>query len=295
MVLKYGMGWLRDFPDRRDYNPTMDNLPLQSMLNKIAVGKKDLKLVNSSDLPNAVDLRVWCSPVRNQETIGSCTAQTTTSLLEYFENRAFGTSIDASRLFVYKASRNLMQTKGDSGSYLRITMGALALFGAPPEKYYLYDITKFDDEPSAFIYSLAQNYQALKYYRLDPPNTPTEELLLRIKTYLTAKCALMFGFTCYESLWGVSGNGGIPYPSPQEKVVGAHALLCCGFNNDIQITNPKDNSMTTGAFLIKNSWSDQWGNQGFGWLPFRFITDGLAVDWWSLLRNEWVDTGRFGL
>jgi hypothetical protein len=43
------------------------------------------------------------------------------------------------------------------------------LFGVPPEEYWPYVIADLDKEPSAFLYSFAQNYQAIQYYRLDPP------------------------------------------------------------------------------------------------------------------------------
>ena len=26
-----------------------------------------------------------------------------------------------------------------------------------------------------------------------------------------------------------------------------------------------------------------------------YVLRGLAVEWWCLLKNEWIDTGRFGL
>ncbi len=52
---------------------------------------------------------------------------------------------------------------------------------------------------------------------------------------------------------------------------------------------------TTGALLIRNSWETGWGNAGYGWLPYEYVLKGLAVDWWSLLKAEWIDTGAFKL
>ena len=32
---------------------------------------------------------------------------------------------------------------------------------------------------------------------------------------------------------------------------------------------------------------------GYGWLPYEYVLKGLAVDWWSLMKCEWIDTGLF--
>lgn len=65
--------------------------------------------------------------------IGSCTANAGVGLVEYFERRAFGKHLDASRLFLYKVTRNLLHLTEDTGAYLRTTMAAMALFGVPPK------------------------------------------------------------------------------------------------------------------------------------------------------------------
>ena len=52
-------------------------------------------------------------------------------MVEYFERKAFGRHIDASRLFLYKVTRNLLRLTGDTGAYQRSTMGAMRLFGVP--------------------------------------------------------------------------------------------------------------------------------------------------------------------
>lgn len=112
-----------------------------------------------------------------QLSLGSCTANAGVALVEYYERRAFGKHIDASRLFLYKSTRNLLKWTGDTGAFLRSTMEAMVLFGVPPEDYWKYVVADFDKEPSAFCYAFAQNYQALNYYRLDPPGTTPAALL----------------------------------------------------------------------------------------------------------------------
>ncbi len=120
-----GMGWLADNPDYRDYTP--ENEIISPILKKAKV--TDL---SRRRLPGSVDLKAWCPPVENQLSLGSCTAHAGVGLVEYFERKAFGKHIDASRLFLYKVTRNLLRWTGDTGAYLRTTMGALALFGVPP-------------------------------------------------------------------------------------------------------------------------------------------------------------------
>ena len=149
-----GMGWLRDLPDFRDY--TDENKKVLPNLKAIGIAQPE-----DIAVPAKVDLRAYCSPVEDQGAIGSCTANAVVGLVEYFERRAYGKYIDASRLFLYKATRDLLHWTGDTGAYLRSTIGALALFGVPPEEYWPYKVTTFDVEPSAFCYAFAQDYRAI--------------------------------------------------------------------------------------------------------------------------------------
>lgn len=76
---------------------------------------------------------------------------------------------------------------------------------------------------------------------------------------------------------------------------GGHAVAAVGYDDKRKIKNSDVGGQeTVGALLIRNSWGTGWGNAGYGWLPYNYVLDGLAVDWWSILKKEWVDTNQFG-
>ena len=296
-------GWLRDYPDARDLTiNTVEQTPRLAKLDQPSVNQMLIKAgalpkgsTTALRLPPTVDLRQWCSPVENQGALGSCTAQAGAGLVEYFQRRAYGKHIDASRLFIYKTTRNLMKVRGDTGAYMRSTMQALTMFGAPPESYYPYNISVFDAEPSAFLYAMAESFQATSYYRLDPAGTTGAALLNQVKTNLSNNLPSMFGFTVYSSYSQTNTNGGcFPYPTQSESIVGGHAVIAVGYDDTKKIRNTNNGGIeTTGAILVKNSWGTSWGTAGYGWMPYQYITAGLTADWWSLINNEWLDTSQF--
>jgi len=158
---------------------------------------------------------------------------------------------------------------------------------------YTDDEKNFDLEPNAFTYAFASNYQTLKYFRHDPPNTDPAKLLNQLKTYMAKGHPAMFGFTVYNSIEQADKTGRIPYPSPKEKIEGGHAIVAIGYDDKMKIKNTQNKVETTGALLIRNSWGTGWGEDGYGWLPYEYINKGLADDFWTILNKEWIDTGEF--
>ena len=89
-----GTGWLPPLPDMRDYGS--DHPKIMKLAEKLGIenDKKEEKL------PKSVDLREWCSPIEDQLTLGSCTANAAVGIVEYFQRRAHGIHIEGSRLFI---------------------------------------------------------------------------------------------------------------------------------------------------------------------------------------------------
>lgn len=278
MTSAFKMGWSPDLPDVRDMTP--DQMRKDGILPKSTEALSPPK----AGIAKKVDLSEWCSPVEDQKDIGSCTANAGVGLLEYYERRAFGNHLDASRLFLYKATRNLMKWTGDTGAYLRTTMKAMVLFGVPAESYWPYDTSKYDDEPSAFLYSFARSYRTIKYYRLDAPGMSPGDVLQRVKQFLAAGYPSMFGFTVYN--YG-NDKGEFAYPGPTDSVKGGHAVVAIGYDDNRKIGGKK------GALKIRNSWGTGWGEDGYGWIPYAYVENGLADDFWSLFKAKYVDTKQF--
>lgn len=297
---QHGLGYVPDIPKPEDY--TEETRKVAELLAKTQLASRVAAIVPEAVAayapkaapatpPASVDLRAWFSPIEDQGSLGSCTANAAAGLLEYNERRAHGRFIDASRLYIYKASRDLLGWTGDTGAYLRTAMEALVLFGAPPERYWAYDgrpaatNTRYDVEPPPFCYAFGANYQALTYFRHDPAGTATATVLANIKAYAAAGFPSMFGFPVYTEYDHPLPGGLIAYPTTGYR--GGHANVVAGYDDNLMIGADR------GALLIRNSWGPAWANAGYAWMSYRYVTSGLANDFWSMISAKWVDTGQF--
>jgi C1A family cysteine protease len=291
MPLSHGLGYLPDVPRVDDL--TSDHPEITNLIQRTNAGQLVAGGGAPAALPAQVDLTQWFPPVFDQGSLGSCTANAAAGLLEYFEKRAFGKFTDASRLFIYKAERDLLGWTGDTGAYLRTAMEALVLFGAPPDKYWPYDgqppatNPHYDVEPPAFLYAFGANFQAVRYYRHDPPGVAPDAVLAHLKAYAAAGFPSMFGFPVYSEYDNPLPGGLIAYPTPQSHYRGGHANVVAGYDDNIMIGQDQ------GALLVRNSWGTGWANAGYGWLSYKYVTQGLANDFWSMISARWVDTNQF--
>ena len=306
-----GGGWVPERHDPRDL--TADHPRIRRLLARGARRGP----ARRPRLPRSVDLRKWCGAIHFQGGFPTCNAHAVSALVEYFERRAFGESVEPSVRFLYRVAENLVQATEDGPVYIRQVMGALKLVGVPPAKFWPYPQVKkakqgrypTDDpalhqEPTAFCYAVAADYRSVTYYRLDARTpagalrTAPARLLSQVKRHLATGIPTAFGFPLFAQAVTQSWKGTpglIPFPGAQDTEVGGHAVVAVGYDDGKRVRNLSTGAATTGALLLQNSWGVEWGDQGFGWLPFEYLLQDRARDFWTLTRAEWIDTGQFQL
>lgn len=298
---EWGLGYLPDLGDPRDFSKLTFESPQQlenenqKEIAEIFTNKVDINAVEPNSLPQSFDFSIDMPQVRNQGSIGSCTAFALDGIVSYYNKMIRNKTVPTSTLYSYKKSRDLDNSKGDTGSYLRTVMKCLKMYGWIEEKRYPYITSKYDYTISRDLIDYGTENQAISYVRLDSKQQKLETLVTEIKKFLTKKIPVMLGFSVFSSIEQANTNGGIiPYPSRRDKMEGGHAVVFTGYNDNIIIKNKNDsNAEVKGGFIFRNSWSDRWGNKGYGVLPYKYVEDQIALDFWSLLDLKFLDWGVF--
>lgn len=277
------MGWIPDLPDPRDY--TFRHEAVLPLL-------KRLKRRRQKSLPDAVDLRrddegEYFTEPHDQGALNCSAAFSILSLVEYFERRARGRTFEGSPRFLYKVTRNVLgkrrRVTGDTGADLRTTLKVLTSIGVPPEEFWPYDVERFDEEPTSFAYSVVTNQPGLYYFRLDEATPDSSDIWDTATAFIAAGFPIAFGFPVPTS---VTADASIPLRADLDSIRGGQVVVAVGY---------KRNQFGRGqhALLIRNSWGIQWGDNGNGWLPIGFLRRHLARDFWTLINEDWLETGEF--
>jgi len=223
-----------------------------------------------------------CSPIEDQGSLGSCTAQAVVGMMEYMMRRGGDKDhVDGSRLFLYKVTRNLLGLTGDTGAYIRTALKAARAFGVPPEDHWPYQISAFDEEPSQFLYSFAGNYKAVNYARIDTHDRTADEIIDHLERLLASGFVAAFGFSVYDSL---TNDAFIPFPDEDSNMQGGHAVMAVGYDRNHEV-----DGVTVPSLIIRNSWGEGWGIGGYGYLPYDYILKGLARDFWTVYKWDWIE------
>jgi C1A family cysteine protease len=275
-VASYCLGWQKSLPDFRDFSP--ESAEVRAMFERLRPVPS-----TSESFPHKEILASYFPEVDDQKQLNSSTAQACVDLVHYFDRRAFGRIVPLSKLFVYQATQRMLGTIGNCNVDLRTTLKAIVAFGIPYEQHWPYDVAKINDEPAAFLYAFADRFRPIRYLRLDGRNRTGQDTLALVKALLNAGFPSVFGFSVPTS---VSRGADIPYRPTFDTIQGGQAVVAVGYD-DQRI------SSTKGALQIRNSWGPDWGESGYGWLPYAYVEEQLAVDFWTIISDEWLESDEF--
>ena len=218
-------------------------------------------------IPKVVDLRPFMTAVESQGNSNSCTANAMAGAYEYLDNRINGQSTDMSRLFIYYNAREIEgSTNKDEGAYLSDCVKVVRKYGACTEETWPFTLDEVTSKPPKVAYREAAQF------RIEDAASVDIDLDI-MRTCLAEGYPFVFGLQLFESFNGAGGNGGlVPMPDPNnEKHVGGHAMLCVGYSD------------TDRVFIIRNSWGEEWGDMGYGYVPYEYMVDpNLNHDCWVI-------------
>jgi C1A family cysteine protease len=213
--------------------------------------------------PAKMDLRADQAPVYDQGQLGACTAfAMSKGLREHMQRKNGERQVALSALFGYYETRaRLGSINEDSGGTITDGMAVLKTVGAAPDDTWTYDIAKFKIKPPADSYKAAGEFKVKSVTQLAG--------LDDVKASLAKGNSVAFGFLVYKSMMKTGADGKMPMPAANEKVLGGHAVLAVGYDD------------TAKALIVRNSWGEKFGDKGYFYMPYEFVTEENTADFWT--------------
>lgn len=230
------------------------SLPAHRMLSKASVG-----------LPAAVDLRSSCGPIKDQQSLGSCTGHAFSSAIEWVFRKYLGKQPILSPLYFYSSELlfdgDYPQDAGSNG----ITGCNIAVTKGCCEDSLYPDASLKIEKPTPAMDANAAEYRLGAYHGLSGSQTALSVLGDPTPWPIT------LGFTVYESFesQAVAQTGIMPIPQSGEQILGGHEVLLVGYDvGDVPTLRPAD---ALPSVLVQNSWGEGWGLSGFVWMPVQIL------------------------
>ena len=235
------------------------------------VEEKTLKAFRSSN--EIIDYTSQMSPVKDQMMLGSCTGFAIVAMKEWQEQQEHLREIlegkryrrkekhyDLSEQWLYYKAKEIDEWPGEEGTSIRFGMKVLNKIGVPCEKGWPYDDI-YVGEPKRWanmvsLWSLGGEYRSI-------------ESMGGLIESLRNNGPLPIGIECFEEIFYVGRDGVVSYPAEPDWWYGGHAICLVGWNP------------TKNLFKFKNSWGREWGQFGYGYLPYNYIRD-FCMDAWEI-------------
>lgn len=245
-------------------------------IGKVPEDAKRRQRSHDDRLPRRVDLRKFLTSVESQ--VGnSCVANAMAGAYEYLAKRELGEAEDVSRLYIYYNARYMDGSPDeDEGSYMRSAIDGLIEYGACSEQLWPNDEDMINEEPDEGAYTHGANFRIVEAEYIETD-------LALWKETLAAGYPIAFALNTFLNFDDACRNKGrVPMPKANAKTRethGWHAMLCVGYSDIDQV------------FIVRNSWGHEWGDRGYCYIPYAYVTDDNhnAHDSWVIKSVENLD------
>jgi len=206
--------------------------------------------------PSAIDLSQNFPQPGDQGHQGSCVGWATAyALKSYQEKVEMGWSLNtSSHLFSPAYIYNQINGGYDGGSLISSALDLAVQQGVATFSTTPYSPADFLTQPSGLARAEASLYKAAGWAVVRGTS--------QIKAALANRQPVVVGIEAYESLLNLSGLDSV-YNTLTGKDLGGHAVTIVGY----------DDNKYGGAFKVINSWSSDWGNNGYFWIPYDIVPD----------------------
>lgn len=251
MDLSKGLGLVPSPEDRRDLLMTAF-LPMIPIPSQFTYEEQDL------------------TPVRYQGNEGTCVGfATAVGVKEFQEKKEHGKEVYLSPRFVYQKCKERDGIPNQEGTYIRIALEVLKEFGVCEEVYWPYEAQR-SGSPKPNAEENASSYKIKAYARLFSQIDHLDTRLDVIKRSIVVNGPLVAGIPIFKN-WttqDVWDTGIIPQIGNSD-IVDLHAICIVGYDDEKKL------------FKFKNSWYTDWGDNGYGYLPYEYMSHKHTEAWSS--------------
>jgi C1A family cysteine protease len=221
---------------------------------------------------------VYFSPPDDQGCLNSSTAFAVLALVEYFERKTMGRTFEGSPLFLYEMTEKHTGAPRDACVGIRDAFKTLRRYGVPPNEMrpYTDDRTKCESTDLSLL-GFASDYASILYFRIDSGGCSGSDRLTALKSSLARGLPVVMGFSVPRS---ITQDSQILFRPSFDSYRGGQTVLAVGYD-DARLPSGR------GAVLVRNSWGTQWGESGYGWLPYSLISENQATNFWTTVSTTW--------
>ena len=256
-------------------------LSLVGLPNIVTAAAIDQQIIDYSQeqsiiLPSAYDGRKYCSSVKDQKSEGSCWNYLANALLETSLMKKYGIiepnfydfsekAMDEATSKEYAGTYGFERKSGEAGCFdMALNYWTRSKLNGPISEvtgqivpYYVKQTAQIEENNSS-------------EYRAD--------YLKQIKEMVYHYGAVTASYYCSTYTEGKQYYNSYPYACQTElayyfpgNTVANHGSLIVGWNDQYSKENFNQTCRPSqdGAFLVKNSWGTNWGNQGYFWMSYE--------------------------